>query len=103
MHPQPLQLASARKLLQPRIAAPGTSAHALRPARLRGRRARPPHRHLSGCPARPASSAGVGRQRSMQQPARQLRPPLPCRHIAYTQVRRARGRGRRPSARLTSI
>ncbi len=85
MHPQPLQLAGARKLLQSRIATPRPSAHTLRPARLRGRRARPPHIHLTGWPARPASSAGTGRQRSMPQPARQLRPPRPCRHTAYTQ------------------
>ncbi len=64
MHPKPLQLASARKLLQYRIAAPGLYAHTLRPARLRRSRGRPPHIHLTGWLARPASSAVEGRQRS---------------------------------------
>ncbi len=82
MHPQPLQLASARKLLQYRIASLGLYAHTLRPARLRGRRGRPPRIHLIGLPARPASSAGTDRQRSTQQAAKEPCPPLPCRHTA---------------------
>jgi len=79
MHPQPLKLASARKLLQSRLVATGPFAHALRPTRLRERRQRPPHMLLTGLPARPASSAGADRQRSTQQAARQLCLPQSCR------------------------
>jgi len=82
MHPQLLQLANARKLLQSCLMAPGLFAQALHPARLRGRRGRPPHMHLTRWPARPASSAGTDPQCSRQQAARQPCPPLPCRHTA---------------------
>ncbi len=100
MHPHPLQLASARKLLQSCLIAPGPSAHALRLTRLSERRQRPPHMHLTGLPARPASSAGAdGSARRSKLQGSHVCPCLADAHL----LRRARSRTLPPSRPHTRL